>query len=152
MGQDLQHETASGVSGYCQLLPGSDRAQVCGRDGPAPEVSPRRGQGVPNDAGVRISKCRLICDIGSHFVSCGVSYTPAQTLWHPFRQEQHAQLKCRRKFRSLFGSIPVVMYTDHANIVRLQDKPLPSVVSHVFGAHFGWQRDSQSLWEEHEAC
>ena len=55
------------------------------------------------------------------------SLSAAQTLWHPFRQEQHAQLKCRRKFRSLFGSIPVVMYTDHANIVRLQDKPLDQI-------------------------
>ena len=55
------------------------------------------------------------------------SLTPAQTLWHPFRQEQHAQLRCRRKFRALFGSIPVIMYTDHANIARLQDKPLDQV-------------------------
>ena len=55
------------------------------------------------------------------------SLSAAQTLWHPFRQEQHAQLKCRRKFRSLFGSIPVVMYTDHANMVRLQDKPLDQI-------------------------
>ena len=55
------------------------------------------------------------------------SLSAAQTLWHPFRQEQHAQLKCRRKFRSLFGSIPVVMYTDHANNVRLQDKPLDQI-------------------------
>ena len=55
------------------------------------------------------------------------SLTPAQTLWPPFRQEQHAQLKCRRKFRSLFGSIPVLMFTDHSNIVRLQDKALDEI-------------------------
>ena len=59
------------------------------------------------------------------------SLTPAQTLWRPFRQEQHAQLRCRRKFRALFGSIPVVMYTDHANIVRLQDCSLTRLILSV---------------------
>ena len=55
------------------------------------------------------------------------SLTPAQGLWHPYRQEHYAQLQTRRYMCSLFGSIPVRMYTDHANLVRLQDMPLHRV-------------------------
>ena len=55
------------------------------------------------------------------------SLTPAQSLWPPFRQEHYAQLMARRFFRSVFGSIPAILYTDHQNVVRLQDAPLDRI-------------------------
>jgi hypothetical protein len=55
------------------------------------------------------------------------SLTPAQSLWPPFRQEHYAQLMTRRFMRQHFGSIPAIMYTDHQNLVRLQDAPLDRI-------------------------
>ena len=55
------------------------------------------------------------------------SLTPAQSLWPPFRQEHYAQLTTRRFMRQQFGSIPAILYTDHQNLVRLQDAPLDRI-------------------------
>ena len=55
------------------------------------------------------------------------SLKPEQKLWTPFRQEQTAQVMARRHFRSQFGSIPTICYTDHALIVRIQELPLEQV-------------------------
>ena len=55
------------------------------------------------------------------------SLSPAQSLWPPFRQEHYAQLLTRRFMRAQFGSIPTILYTDHQNLVRLQDAPLDRI-------------------------
>ena len=55
------------------------------------------------------------------------SLTPAQSLWPPFHQKHYAQLTTRRFMRQHCGSIPAIMYTDHQNLVRLQDAPLDRI-------------------------
>ena len=51
----------------------------------------------------------------------------AQSQRHPFEQEFWGLLQLRREIAKHFGRIPMVIHTDHANLVRLEYLPLDRI-------------------------
>jgi hypothetical protein len=73
------------------------------------------------------------------------SLTPSQSIWPPYRQEHFAQLMTRRFMRAIFGSVPALMFTDHQNLVRIQDAPLDRVDPVAFRINAELTQDGSEL-------
>ena len=78
-----------------------------------------------------------------------ISLTPAQSLRPPFRQERYAQLLTQRFMRSHSGSVPALLYTDHQNLVRLQDAPLDRIdpIAHRINVELTQDRSEFRTWQ-----
>ena len=65
----------------------------------------------------------MVADL-SHFkvlMTAGKGLTPAQPAWDPRTLELYAQLGIKRAAVACLGQIRAILWTDHANVKRLQD-------------------------------
>ena len=60
--------------------------------------------------------------------------SPAQSCWHASEQECWGLVCFKREAIKHFGRIPMVIHTDHANIVRMESLPL----ERVDAKHYRW--------------
>ena len=69
------------------------------------------------------SAYQMVSDL-SHFkvlMTAGKGLTPAQQAWDPRTLELYAQLGIKRAAVACLGQIRAILWTDHANVKRLQD-------------------------------
>ena len=64
----------------------------------------------------------MVADL-SHFkvlMTAGKGLTPAQQAWDPRTLETYAQLGIKRAAVAILGQLRAILWTDHANVKRLQ--------------------------------
>ena len=92
--------------------------------------------GRPYEGGVDTSKIAMGGVLGQPKENNGPMFvlmlwsaplSDSQSNWHPSEQECWGLVQFKRETVKHFGRIPMIMHTDHANIVRIESLPLERV-------------------------